>query len=90
MPYLTSFSDLELVLDTLSGDDAAAWLHSPLHSTRAERAVALAFVLGHYDRLDQLIAVKARFLEDRQDHGATEFLAFAREIKRRAVIASTH
>jgi hypothetical protein len=84
LPYLEKYSNLEQALEAVSGDDRASWLHSPFHDLRANRAVGLAFVLGHHERLDELIAGKARFLRERNDPGLDRFLAFATEIKGRA------
>jgi hypothetical protein len=89
LPYLEKYSNLEQALAALSGDDRASWLHSPFHDLRAQLAVGLAFVLGRHERLDELIAAKARFLRERNDPGLDRFLAFAKEVKSRAVAASS-
>jgi hypothetical protein len=89
LPYLEKYSNLEQALAALSGDDRASWLHSPFHDLRAERATGLAFVLGHHERLDELIAAKTRFLRERNDLGLDRFLAFAKELKGRAAVVSS-
>jgi hypothetical protein len=89
LPYLEQYSNLERVLAVVSGDDRASWLHSPFHDLRAQRAVGLAFVLGHHGRLDELIAVKTQFLRERNDPGLDRFLAFAKDLKGRAATLSS-
>jgi len=89
LPYLERYSNLEQALADLSGDDRASWLHSPFHDLRAERATGLAFVLGHHEGLDELIATKTRFLRERNDPGLDRFLAFAKELKGRAAVVSS-
>ena len=89
LPYLEKYSDLEQALQALSGDGQASWLHSPFHDLRAQLAIGLAFVLGHHERLDELIAAKARFLRERKDPGLDRFLAFAKEIRGRAAAVSS-
>ena len=89
LPYLEKYSNLEQALVAVSGDDRASWLHSPFHDLRAKRAVGLAFVLGHYQRLDELIAAKTRFLRERNDPGLDSFLAFAKEVRGRAAAVSS-
>jgi hypothetical protein len=88
LPYLEKYSNLELTLTALSGDDRASWLHAPFHDLRAKRAIGLAFVLGRHERLDKLIAAKARFLKERNDSGLDRFLAFAKDLKSRAAALS--
>jgi hypothetical protein len=85
LPYLEKYSNLERAFEALSGDDRASWLHSPFHDLRAQLAIGLAFVLGRHERLDELIAAKTRFLRERNDPGLERFLAFAKDLKGRAV-----
>jgi hypothetical protein len=87
LPYLERYADPEQALQVLSGDDQASRLHAPFHDVRARRAIALAYVLGHIDQLDGLVAEKTRFLQERGDPGLPGFLEFAEEIKRRASTA---
>lgn len=88
LPYLEKYSNLEQALAALSGDDRPSWLNAPFHDLRAKRAIGLAFVLGHHERLDDLIAAKNRFLKERHDSGLDRFLAFAKDLKGRAAVSS--
>jgi len=56
LPYLEKYSDMRTALEVLSGDDRAAWLHSPFHDARAKRALGLAFLLGDREQFSQLAA----------------------------------
>jgi hypothetical protein len=77
LPYLERYSDLEKMLDALSQNDPAAWLHSPVHSERCKRAVASALVLGKTDRASELRRRCEEFLEQRGDPGLQSFKEFA-------------
>ena len=83
VPYLEKYSDVESVLETLSGDDRAAWLHAPIHDDRAKSAIALAFLLGDRERFSQLAAAKTEFLKSRNDFGLTSFLQFRDALENR-------
>ena len=83
LPYLEKYSDKETALDTLSGDDKAAWLHSPFHDARAKRAIGLAFLLGDQERFSRLAAAKTEFLKSRNDFGLTSFLQFRDALENR-------
>jgi hypothetical protein len=83
LPYLEKYSDMKTALDVLSGDDKAAWLHSPFHEVRAKRALGLAFLLSDRERFSQLADAKTDFLISRNDSGLTSFLEFKNALEHR-------
>jgi hypothetical protein len=83
LPYLQKYSDMETALEALSGDDKAAWLHSPFHDARAKRALGLAFLLGDRERFSQLAAAKTEFLKSRNDSGLNSFLQLKDALEKR-------
>jgi len=83
LPYLEKYSDLRTALEVLSGDDRAAWLHSPFHDARAKRALGLAFLLGDREQFSQLAAAKTDFLKSRNDFGLTSFVGFREALENR-------
>lgn len=88
LPYLEKYSDLPTALEVLSGDDRAAWLHSPFHDARAKRALGLAFILGDRERFSQLADAKTEFLRSRNDSGLTSFLQFKDALEHRLASAA--
>jgi hypothetical protein len=76
LPYVEEFSDQARALDVLSGDGPDSWLHSPLHSARAERAVSMALTLKGREAAEALAKRKLSFLEQRKDSGLPLFRAF--------------
>ena len=80
LPYLERYSDLNKMLDILSGNDAAAWLHSPVHAERCKRAVALALVLEKNDRALELARRSEEFLQQIGDPGLLSFKEFASRV----------
>jgi hypothetical protein len=83
VPYLEKYSNMETALDALSGDDQAAWLHSPLHDARAVRAIGLAFLLGDRERFAQIADAKMAFLVARYPLGLQPFLRLRDTLERR-------
>src|SRR5882724_7644252 len=83
LSYLEKYSDVRTALEVLSGDDQAAWLHSPFHDVRAKRALGLAFVLDDRERFSQLAAAKTEFLRSRNDSGLASFLEFREALEER-------
>jgi len=81
IPYLERFSSLESVLEALSGDDKAAWLHSPIHGVRAKRAIAAAFLLNKKQAFLELVEKKTQFLKERNDFGLQDFLEMADDLR---------
>lgn len=80
LPYLEKYASLDEILSVLSGDDASAWLHSPLHGARAQKAVGAAYLLGQKDTFDKLVESKTAFLKERNDFGLSKFVAFANNL----------
>jgi len=83
LPYLERFSSLEMVLQVLSGDDKAAWLHSAIHDCRAMRAIAAAYVLDRKQECLELISKKTQFLEQRNNFGLNGFSEMTEALKSR-------
>lgn len=73
LPYLERFSDLGAMFEVLSRNDQSAWLHSPIHSARCERAVALGLVLGRRDAARAVADSCIAFLAERGDPGLRGF-----------------
>jgi hypothetical protein len=82
LPYLERFSTMDAAYSVLRGDDRDSWLHSPVHSKRAIRAVGLAFLLDLHEQIDDLIEKKAELLGD--DPGGVSFARFASAIRERS------
>jgi hypothetical protein len=80
LPYLQRYSFLDEVLRAISGDDRASWLHSPIHSERAMRAIGVAYLLRKKELFHQLVATKAKYLNGKQDFGLPEFNALAERL----------
>ena len=83
LPYLERFSSLEIVLEVLSGDDKAAWLHSAIHDCRAMRAIAAAYLLKRKQECLELIEKKTHFLEQRNSFGLNGFPEMTSALKAR-------
>ena len=81
LPYLKRYSDMENALEAFSGDDRAAWLHSPVHGARAKRAIGLAFILNKRDLFVALAEQKTAFLKGRNDFDLQSFLDFKRKLE---------
>jgi hypothetical protein len=82
LPYIEKYSNMETVLDALSGDDKTAWLHSPFHDVRAKQAICLAFLLGQRNRFSELVAAKTEFLTSVKDPGLQSFLELKDTLER--------
>ena len=67
LPYFEEYSDPERALAVLSKDDELARTHSPIHLSRALRAVAMAHILGKRDLVDELVEKKKQFLLERDE-----------------------
>ncbi len=80
-------SQMEGALATLSGDDKASWLHSPVHGERAKRALGLAFLLGDVDAFRKLAKSKLDYLENRNDPKLKEFLVFKEKLESRLQVS---
>jgi hypothetical protein len=82
--YIEKWASPEAALEILSRDDKDSWLHSPFHAARAERAVALAFVLNRFTELPEIVTRKEKFLRDRNDFGLSSFLDTATTLLNRS------
>ena len=83
VPYMQKHSRMETALASLSGDDKASWLHSPVDGERAKRALGLAFLLGDVDDFRKLAKSKLDYLENRNDPKLKEFLVFKERLESR-------
>lgn len=79
LPYLERLSEPGALLDALSRNDPAGWIHAPFHGARNKRAVALALTSGDRERARELARRGARYLRDRNDHALADFEAFVRD-----------
>lgn len=80
IPYIEQYCDMRKAIDILAGDDSAAWLHAPIHSERAKRAIALAWLLGGKPLAERMMESKLLFLRNRKDFGLADFESFAKSL----------
>jgi hypothetical protein len=80
LPYLNRASSLEAAYQLLTSPGRGAWLHSPIHASRAKRVVALAKILGRTDELQARVNENIQFLERLNDPGLQEFKQFAEQL----------
>jgi hypothetical protein len=83
LPYLETYSDRRTALDALAKDDRMSWLHSPIHSERALRALFLCVVLNDRARFEAVLEHKLEFLATRNDPDLVRVRAFADKIRER-------
>ena len=83
LPYLEKYSNMEAALEVLGRDDRAAWMHSPLHYARAERALGLAFLVQNKEAFKRLSAEKTKFLTEQKDQMLGKFLDFRDKLESR-------
>jgi hypothetical protein len=83
LPYIEKYSNMETVLDALSGDDKATWLLNPLDDVRAKQTICLAFLLGQRDRFSELAAAKTEFLTSIKHPGLQSFLKLRDSLERK-------
>lgn len=76
LPYLDKASTLEGAFQLLTSPGRDAWLHSPIHASRAKRVVGLAKVMGRMDELEAQTREGARLLEEIKDPGLLDFKRF--------------
>lgn len=81
IPYIEHYSDLQQAFAVLSGNERTSWLHSPFHSERCQRALALAFVLKKYKQIDELTSSYEEYLKSRNDFGLREFQQLASNVR---------
>lgn len=80
LPYLTNHADYEKALAALRGNQAASWLHSPIHSDRCQKIVAIAWVASRREDLPTLVQECRSFLDARRDVGLAAFDRFVRRL----------
>lgn len=76
MPFISTYESLEMVFETLIGDDKLAWLISPIHQHRARIAVVAALLLLGPDAASNTATTKCRQLHERNDKQLDEFHKF--------------
>ncbi|MFA7054212.1 MAG: hypothetical protein WC328_14460 [Kiritimatiellia bacterium] len=81
IPYLAKYSNYEEAFLVLSDNGPSSWLHSPIHSGRCQRALALAFVMRQYEQIDGLIEQGEVFLKNKNDYGLRSFQMFVERIR---------
>jgi hypothetical protein len=77
VPYFEKYSIKQNAYALLSNNDQTAWIHCPVHSARAKRAVALALLLGYKDSIPNLIKQNVEFLRQKNDFGLKDFISFS-------------
>lgn len=77
--YLEKYSNIDEAYELLSRDDSNAWLHSPNHTLRALKAVAIAKLFDKPD-LKKLINSKKAFLEERKERDLKKYIKFVEDI----------
>lgn len=76
LPYLDRAATPEGAYKLLTGPERDAWLHSPIHASRAKRIVGLAKILGRADELSVRARENLLLLEDTKDLGLQDFMRF--------------
>lgn len=76
LPYLDKASTLEGAYQLLTSPGRNAWLHSPIHASRAKRVVALAKIVGRIDELAARVSENVQLLECIKDPGLRDFKRF--------------
>jgi hypothetical protein len=80
LPFLHRMSDLRVMLDTLSANDASACRLSPIHSARSKTVVALALLIRGKGEASTLAQQQERFLVERGDTGLADFRQFTTRV----------
>lgn len=76
LPYLDKASTLEGAYQLLTSPGRNAWLHNPIHASRAKRVVGLAKIGGRVDDLAVRVNENIRLLEGLKDPGLQDFKRF--------------
>jgi hypothetical protein len=76
LPYLDRAATLEGAYKLLTSPGRDAWLHSPIHASRAKRIVGLAKILGRADEVSVRARENLLLLEDIKDLGLQDFMRF--------------
>lgn len=77
LPYLEKASTLEGAYQLLTSPGRDAWLHNPVHASRAKRVIGLIKILGRVDELEARAREVALQLEAIGDPGLMDFKRFA-------------
>jgi len=80
LPYLDRAATPEGAYKLLTSPGREAWLHSPIHASRAKRIVGLAKILGRADELPVRARENLLLLEDTKDLGLQDFMRFVADI----------
>jgi hypothetical protein len=83
LPYLDQVSTLEGAFQLLTSPGDDAWLHSPIHASRAKRVVGLAKIMGRVDELEERARENSRLLEEMNDPGLPDFERFVASLGQR-------
>jgi hypothetical protein len=81
LPYLERYTDLDRAYEALASDDRAAWLHSPFHTSRAQRACAMLVLLKRSNELAALVERKIAFLQSAKDPLLPQFQKFVTDLQ---------
>ena len=76
LPYLDQASTMEGAYRLLTSPGRGAWLHSPIHASRAKRVIGLAKIMGRADELAQRADENVQFLEGLNDPQLPGFRRF--------------
>lgn len=76
LAYLDKASTMEGAWQLLASPGRDAWLHSPIHASRAKRVVGLASIMGRVNELERLARENAQLLEELKDPGLLDFKRF--------------
>jgi len=82
VPYWERFSSLNEILATTSDDDASAWIHSPIDTTRAQTAITAAFVLGDKAEFEALVRRKIEYLKGKPKYELQAFTRLADQLSK--------
>lgn len=76
LPYLERASSPPAAYQLLTAPGRQAWLHSPIHASRAKRVVGLAQLMGRAEEARTQAAEQAAALREMKDPGLNDFLRF--------------
>lgn len=76
LPYLDIAMTLDGAYNLLTSPGRNAWLHSPIHASRAKRVVGLAKIMGRFEELEARAREGALLLEAMRDPGLLDYRNF--------------
>ena len=80
LPYLQKHQDMAAAYELLSSNTREASMHSPIHAVRAQRAIALAILLGEKD-LEALVERELAFVQSLEDPQLPTLELFISELR---------